>query len=198
MPYVIPYPARFVTFVFSTPPSQPRQCLLQSFPFAFREVSLFYPVCHPLLIITFAACPRRCATGITGGFAPPTPSAVYTVDGAPTKPDLHITAALRPDGTPQLGNAMPKSLSKSASGVEEMLSELHSILQTLPVEVPAGCEDIYRLDTSIAFQSGNFMWMNGGPRGCGTHESSVQPTAEDKARFKRAVEIVHKLVGDAK
>ena len=110
---------------------------------------------------------------------------------------LQITKAVRPDGTPSLGEAVPKSLLKSAPGIDELLGELYSILSTLPTESPPGCEDIYRLDTSIAFQAGELLWMNGGPSGCGTGHSAVQPTAEEKSRFKRAVEIVEKLVDEA-
>ena len=36
--------------------------------------------------------------------------------------------------------------------------------------------------------------MNGGPAGCSGGVSTVQPTEEDKAKFKRAVEIVYELV----
>lgn len=42
------------------------------------------------------------------------------------------------------------------------------------------------------------MWMNGGPSGCGGGESYVQATDAQKAKFKRAVDIVHKLVDEAK
>ena len=37
--------------------------------------------------------------------------------------------------------------------------------------------------------------MNGGPEGCGGGTSEVQPTPEEKAKFKRAVDIVHEIVG---
>ncbi|KAI0342548.1 hypothetical protein BDW22DRAFT_1407605 [Trametopsis cervina] len=140
----------------------------------------------------------RLQEGITGGFAPPTPSAILTVTGSPNKADLHITSAIRPHGTPSLQDALPKSLSKSEPGVDESITELYTILKSLPTEKPAGSEDIYRLDTSIAFASEGFTWQNGGPQGCGGGQSSVRATAEEKARFKRAVEIVNKLVEQAK
>lgn len=136
--------------------------------------------------------------GIAGGFAPPTPSAVFTVTGTPQKSDLQITSAVRADGTPSLQDALPKSLSKTQQGVDELISELYTILKSIPTEKPPGSEDIYKMDTSIAFGSDGFMWMNGGPSGCGGGTSEVQPTEGDKAQFKRAVEIVHKLVDEAK
>ena len=139
-----------------------------------------------------------CATGITGGFAPPTPDAIFTVTGTPDKADLAITSAIRPEGTPSLQDALPKSLSKSEPGVNELVGELYSILKSLPTESPPGSEDIYGLDTSIAFGTDDLQWCNGGPQGCGGGKSFVQASAEQKAQFKRAVEIVNKLVGEAK
>lgn len=106
-------------------------------------------------------------------------------------------SAIRPDGTPSLQDAVPKSLSKFAPGVDGLLGELYTILKSLPTESPPGSEDIYRLNTSIAFGCEDFRWMNGGPSGCGGGTSKVQATEEEKAKFKRAVDIVHKLVDDA-
>ena len=77
------------------------------------------------------------------------------------------------------------------------MTELESILKDLPTESPPGSQDIYGVDTSIAFQSGDFMWFNGGPAGCGGGESSVQATNEEKEKFKRAVAIVEQLVDSA-
>ncbi|TFY54976.1 hypothetical protein EVJ58_g8542 [Rhodofomes roseus] len=71
------------------------------------------------------------------------------------------------------------------------------ILKSIPTEQPPGSEDIYGLDTSIAFGSDDLMWMNGGPAGCGTGRSTVQATEEDKAKFKRAVKIVQELLEKA-
>lgn len=139
-----------------------------------------------------------CATGITGGFAPPTPDAIFTVTGTPDKADLAITSAIRPEGTPSLEDALPKSLSKSEPGVDELVGELYSILKSLPTESPPGSEDIYGLDTSIAFGTEDLQWCNGGPQGCGGGKSFVQASVEQKAQFKRAVEIVNKLVSEAK
>jgi len=45
--------------------------------------------------------------------------------------------------------------------------------------------------------SEDLQWCNGGPQGCGGGQSETQPTGEQKAQFKRAVEIVNKLVEKA-
>jgi len=78
-----------------------------------------------------------------------------------------------------------------------LVDELHTILKSLPTESPPGSEDIYGLDTSIAWGSDDLQWMNGGPQGCGGGQSEVQATSDDKKKFKRAVEIVNKLVQSA-
>jgi hypothetical protein len=66
--------------------------------------------------------------------------------------------------------------------------------QELPTEQPPGSEDIYGQDTSIAFGSDDLEWVNGGPAGCGSGVSAVQATEVQKAKFRRAVEIVNHLV----
>jgi hypothetical protein len=137
-----------------------------------------------------------CNAGITGGFAPPTPSAVYTVTQAANQPSLAISAAVRKHGTPSLSEAMPKSLSPDTGAA--LVDELHAILKDLPIEDPPGSEDIYGLDTSIFWGSDDLEWANGGPQGCGGGKSTVQASEEQKAKFKRAVEIVNELVKEAK
>ena len=92
---------------------------------------------------------------------------------------------------------MPKSISAADAHTAALVNELKDILKSIPTESPPGSEDIYGLDTSIAFGSDSLMWMNGGPSGCGGGTSTVKATAEDKQKFKRAVEIVEQLVGQA-
>ena len=75
-----------------------------------------------------------------------------------------------------------------------LVEELYGILKTIPTESPRGSQDIYGLDTSIAWFSDDLEWMNGSPQGCDGGISEVQPTEEEKAKFKRAVDIVHELV----
>ncbi|KAI0349624.1 hypothetical protein OH77DRAFT_1221631 [Trametes cingulata] len=135
----------------------------------------------------------RLQHGITGGFAPPTPEAIITVTGIPTQNLLNITSAVRPKGTPSLQDAVPKSISAADAHTAALVNELKDILKSIPTESPPGSEDIYGMDTSIAFGSEDLVWQNGGPQGCGHGESSVKATEEDKAKFRRAVEIVKEL-----
>lgn len=116
-----------------------------------------------------------------------------TITGLPSQNLLNITSAVRPDGTPSLQDLAPKSISAQDAHTAALVLELRAILQEIPTESPPGSQDIYGLDTSLAFGSDDFMWQNGGPQGCGGGESSVQATDEQKAKFKRAVEIVKEL-----
>ena len=116
-----------------------------------------------------------------------------TITGLPTQNLLQITSAVRPDGTPSLQDALPKSISAQDAHTAALVTELRDILRSLPTESPPGSEDIYGMDTSIAFGCDDFMWQNGGPQGCGGGQSAVHPTDEQKIQFKRAVEIVKEL-----
>jgi len=148
--------------------------------------------------------------GITGGFAPPTPSYVATITRPIDSQLLHIDCATRKDGTPHLESFAPKTLGHDTNillgteaSAKSLVDELYTILQSLPTEQPAGSEDIYGLDTSIFWGSAEMTWVNGGMgRGGGVNgqpgSSAVQPTVEQKAQFKRAVEIVQALVDEAK
>ncbi|PFH53494.1 hypothetical protein AMATHDRAFT_73315 [Amanita thiersii Skay4041] len=145
----------------------------------------------------------RLQHGISGGFAPPTPNSVHTITLASAVPadstsSLHITSAVREDGTPRLQEALPKRLSLAKESDEaSLIKELHSILKEIPTESPPGIQDIYGKDMSIAWQSEDLMWYNGGPSGCGVGTSAVQPTDEHKKKFNRAVEIIQELVKKA-
>lgn len=134
-------------------------------------------------------------TGITGGFAPPMPSAIHSITRPKESATLNIESAVRPDGTNALQSVGGKSL--KTDDTTALVEELHSILKSIPTESPPGSEDIYGLDTSIAWGSDDLEWANGGPQGCGGGTSSVKATEEDKIKFSRAVEIVEELVGKA-
>ncbi|KIK52974.1 hypothetical protein GYMLUDRAFT_179561 [Collybiopsis luxurians FD-317 M1] len=139
----------------------------------------------------------RLQKGITGGFAPPTPSFIATITRTENADTLNISSASRADGTPDLGSFAPKS-SDTTESAEAWMDELHGILKKLPTEQPPGSEDIYGLDTSIFWGSDDLQWFNGGMSGVSGGPGSVQATPEQKAQFKRAVEIVESLVGEAK
>ena len=132
--------------------------------------------------------------GITGGFVAPDPNAIYTITKPLNNNKLNITSAIRTDGIPGLQDTLPKSISSEDEHTTALVEELHGILKTIPTESPPGSEDIYGLDTSIAWGSDDLEWVNGGPQGCGGGTSTVHPTPEEKAKFKRAVEIVHELI----
>ncbi|GJJ08384.1 hypothetical protein Clacol_002599 [Clathrus columnatus] len=128
--------------------------------------------------------------GITGGFKPPTPSEVHLISKEEDK--LLVSSQIRPDGTPKLLPEPPKEL--AAEEHKAKVEELEAILKSLPVESPPGVQDIYGLDTSIAYSNGEWQWMNGGPNGTGTGESTVQPTEEQKAAFQKAVALIREIV----
>ncbi|KAF7324611.1 hypothetical protein MKEN_00502400 [Mycena kentingensis (nom. inval.)] len=123
----------------------------------------------------------RLQRGITGGFIPAAPTAVFTLVQAVGAP-LMITTAERTPGTRALADAVPKTL-VSSDDTATLVDELYTILKTLPIESPPGIEDIYGLDTSIVWGSKELEWMNGGPAGCGRATSEVQATDEEKEKF---------------
>jgi len=124
---------------------------------------------------------NRLPPGITGGFAPPEPEAVKSVTYAPGKNTLQITSSS--------SDSTQRSAEKDSS-VDALVEELQSILRTIPPGDPQGGGDIYGLNTSIMWGSDDFEWSNGFSQGF----SSVQATDEEKARFKRALEITNALV----
>lgn len=125
---------------------------------------------------------------------PPTPNAIHTITQPLNSSTLLIASAVRTEGTPDLQDLGPKEIKSNEDHTATLLEELYCILKTIPTESPPGSEDIYGLDISIAWGSDDLQWMNGAPDGCIHGHSEVQPTKEDKAKFKRAVEIVNELV----
>jgi hypothetical protein len=142
----------------------------------------------------FTISPTKLMTelGITGGFAPPTPTLI--IEAVASNNDLKISAARRSPGTPDLAREATNTV--AVSDHEALVDELYGILKELPMEKPRGIEDIYGLDTSIAWQSDDLEWYNGGPQGCGGGESDVQADGEEKKNFKRAIGIIEKIAGE--
>ncbi|KIM38833.1 hypothetical protein M413DRAFT_447534 [Hebeloma cylindrosporum] len=136
----------------------------------------------------------RLQNGIRGGFAPPTPNFIHTITLPLDSDSLTVASSVRPEGTPSLQDIAPKFVKLKNEDTEALVDELHGILKELPTEYPPGSEDIYGLDTSIAWGSDDLQWMNGAPGGCGGGTSVIQPTEEQKAKFRRAVDIVTTLV----
>ena len=133
--------------------------------------------------------------GIAGGFAPPQPSAIQTVIRDNSSTSLQISSVKDLQDFRTLSEVQPKSLDLGDLDVTSLVDELHSILKELPTERPPGSEDIYGFDIGIAWGSEDLEWANGGPQGCVGGFSEVQATDDQKAKFKRAVEIVDVLAG---
>ncbi|KAH6954199.1 hypothetical protein DER45DRAFT_570011 [Fusarium avenaceum] len=133
----------------------------------------------------------RLQRGITGGFAPPTPSAIYTISKGPDS-EVTITSSVREDGQPMLGNPTEKTI--PSTQINELVNELEAIFQEIPVESPPGSEDIYGLNIGLTWGTNDIEWMNGGPEGCGGGTSYVIPTPEQKQSFERAIEIIEEIV----
>jgi len=135
----------------------------------------------------------RLEKGITGGFAPPNRSAVHSLTRSSDAPKvMKVSSAVRDSGTPHLNALGDREILVDDHAA--LVDELQGILAALPVESPPGSEDIYGLDTSIAFGSDELEWHNGGPQGCGGGNSVKKATPEEKEQFKRAVAIIEHLV----
>lgn len=128
-----------------------------------------------------------------GGFVPPTPSAIHTITQPLNSNTLMITSAIRTKGASDLSELPEKEIKSSEQHTASLLEELYTILKTIPTESPPGSEDIYGMDTGIFWGSDGLQWANMVPEGCSSGRSTVQPTAEEKIKFKRAVDIVNEL-----
>ena len=98
------------------------------------------------------------------------------------------------DGDAALSEPKLKKLNISKDDTETLVSKLHNILKTLPVESPPGSEDIYGRDISIFWGSDDLQWTNGGPGRGGTGKSETVASDKDKEQFDKAVAIVCELV----
>ncbi|KAH7180370.1 hypothetical protein DER46DRAFT_652540 [Fusarium sp. MPI-SDFR-AT-0072] len=125
----------------------------------------------------------RLQKGITGGFVPPTPSLIIRIGtGDDDSLQVYITR--------QFGDAETKTV--AAADNEALIDELYGILKEISMASPPGSEDIYGLDTGIAWVSEDLQWTNG-DNISGQGESSVQPSSEEKRKFERAVDIIQEI-----
>lgn len=182
----------------SLKPPRPSPCSLQNTRFAFRKVrsSDGFHRCSQSRV-TFSHLPPP-PPGITGGFAPPIPDAIYTFAYTPSMPAIAVTVALRPDGTPVIASASPKSLTADSASTS-LVDQLYDLLHEIPARAPSGADDdIYGLDTGIAWNSNDgFEWSNSAPEGCVQSFPPVRAPEDQKSKFKQAVGIVEELVGKA-
>ena len=132
--------------------------------------------------------------GIVGGFAPAHVRQRIVVVSQNGKHELLVfkqpqrnspKTFLRGTLTDMQMDALRKDLAKNG-------------LWTLPTENPAGCQDIYKSDTSIAVRDGGKFWRNGGPGGCVRGVSKVQPTEKQASQFKAVLAVVKKTAQQAK
>ncbi|KAI0291957.1 hypothetical protein BC826DRAFT_1020593 [Russula brevipes] len=140
----------------------------------------------------------RIQHGITGGFAPPAPTAIHdlTLDGldGPGDPYIFLLSRFPSDTATQELEVKPKSIPISDE-TTRLIGELDGILRKLPTEdFPS--RDIYGRDIGIFWQGPDeFVWANSAPEGCGGSEGgSTTATEDDKKAFDRAVEITEILV----
>ncbi|PVH88660.1 hypothetical protein DL98DRAFT_648019 [Cadophora sp. DSE1049] len=134
----------------------------------------------------------RLQVGITGGFAPPTPSAIHTISRSSTSPTMDISSQQQAPGSHDLQPLPTKTL--PIQNHSEQIDQIHQILKDLPVEDPPGSEDIYGMDTGVAWKGDGLEWSNGGAEGCGSDFSNVQVGKGEKERFGEVVRMVLEIV----
>lgn len=114
---------------------------------------------------------------------------------------LTVQTQVRPSGQPDY-KVSEQSISipefstlaaDSPKNVDVRVEELYKILKEIPSGPPG--VDIYGLNIGLAFGSDSLEWSNSGPEGCGggAVPDGDEPTEAQKAKFKRAVEIVKGL-----
>jgi len=133
--------------------------------------------------------------GIVGGFVPP-------------HQRLQVVLVERPGGGGDVAvkqsparnaAATYKTGRLSAEDLSALTAQLKKLgLLHLPTELPPGCQDIYRLDTSLAVELDGRFWRNGGPAGCVHGQSKVQPTDAQRKTFAAAVKAVKATLVDRK
>ncbi|KAH9975482.1 hypothetical protein BGW80DRAFT_1169189 [Lactifluus volemus] len=136
----------------------------------------------------------RIQHGITGGFAPPVPTAIYDLSWKPpTTSHIFLVSHFPSNTEVQLLDLKPQSIPIS-DDTTKLVSELELILRKLPIEeMPSS--DIYGRNIGIFWQGADgFTWVNSAPEGCGGTQSTVQVTENDRKAFNRAVEITEILV----
>ncbi|KAF9224681.1 hypothetical protein BS17DRAFT_778798 [Gyrodon lividus] len=128
--------------------------------------------------------------GITGGFAPPTPSALHTLTTTPDSTTVTVTSQKRPPGTPSLQDPVTRTLPLREHATE--LEELQKILSAIPPQYP-GAQDLYGSDTSIIYRTGEAAAQGVHPYGSAAGYGIAPPTEEEKGKFKRAIKIITDL-----
>lgn len=124
---------------------------------------------------------------ILGGVVGRGPGAI-TVSIAATRDGEPGMTVQRKIETPEGPRDQTHSVRLQRGETIALYNDLQALL-TLPVEKPAGCEDIYGLATSVTFRRKTgkevLEWRNAMPSSCAAppSESSVKPTDEQKQKF---------------
>ncbi|KAG6330154.1 hypothetical protein ID866_8932 [Astraeus odoratus] len=129
--------------------------------------------------------------GITGGFAPPTPSVIHHLAVNDDSTTLTITSLIRPHGQPQPIPQPPKALSVASGDHAASLERLRDILSKIPPQFP-GADDLYKQDISILAVGEGVV-----PYGTAVARNLQPPTDEQVQQFNQAVDIVNRLVAAA-
>lgn len=125
--------------------------------------------------------------GIVGGFVPAHVSEQVVIHNTDAGAVIHLMQQPRRNApTTFLRGKLTPEEYRSLFDQADKLG-----LWGLPRETPAGCEDIYKLDTSINARQGEKAWYNGGPAGCVHGESRVQATADQRGKFQKMVAALH-------
>ena len=142
-----------------------------------------------LCVLTLATASIKDASAATGDRLELT----VGIDGGIVAP----TVSLQVEITPTEDNALVRLEEGGVVKTGTMSREDFAALQhdvggifDLPVENPVGGEDIYWLDTGVSISICERTWANSAPSGCVHYQSSVQPTAAQRAEFKQIVERI--------
>ncbi|KIJ16276.1 hypothetical protein PAXINDRAFT_155013 [Paxillus involutus ATCC 200175] len=125
--------------------------------------------------------------GITGGFAPPTPSALYTLTRAPESATVTVVSQKRPPGTPSLQDPVITTFVVEEQATE--LNALHLILSSIPPQYP-GAQDLYGFDTSIIYRTGEAAVEGVHTYGSAAGHGVAPPTEKEKGEFQQAVNLI--------
>jgi hypothetical protein len=112
------------------------------------------------------------------------------------------TAVQQPDGTARVAVRNGKQETFCGTWSADLWKKYRSLIDennvfTLPVENPAGGEDIYGFDRSLAVTLDGHTWRNGGPGGCIHMSSMVQANPVEKKRFDVASTSLEKAMQEA-
>ncbi|KAK7030888.1 hypothetical protein VNI00_013998 [Paramarasmius palmivorus] len=114
---------------------------------------------------------------------------------------LEITEAYRDVGQSELPNPPVTKELKRDDDIDRLVDTLHRKLMSIPMESPAGSEDIYQMKTYIQWENdgGSIAWANRGKLGCTEETRSLtKPDEKQKKDFVCAVDIINKLVKERK